>query len=192
MARSKSKLVEANALRVLSALPKPLDTTAPVDRIAACALLSRTETQYRLRDLRDAGLIELKRQTGYYLTPKGLARLELAQKRDGERPVHSESLRQRLWNAARVLGKWDRAGLGECALRPDDEKPDTEIFDFLNDLLVAEVIQELPRRPNQPPRYRLARDLGPIAPTWRPSFDSLFDWNSGKPVLPLPPREVQP
>lgn len=172
--------------RVLIVMQPPPALATRMKAISAAARLGWDDTAYSLSQLQRLGLVAKQRVTGYFLTPKGSAELERLRRLTGEQPPDEGALEQRFWAAMRIERKWTHEALLGIAALPSDDNAGMLLEHYQGFLEEAGIIKRLPEffaDPAAAPRWRLARNLGVIAPTYRPSLGLLYDWNANEPIV---------
>lgn len=104
-------------------------------------------------------------------------------KQPGKR-LYADTLRERVWRAARIKRKFSLPELLEIAARGEDRDAESNAGKYLRALKRAGFLAELPTRArglaptsNGCKRYLLVRDTGPQAPRWLPHRGIVFDPN---------------
>ena len=100
-----------------------------------------------------------------------------------------DSLRQRVWNAMPVMGKFSTDDIACVAADAPTEKDQTNVARYCRALCQAGFLMELPTRKqgsafgsNGFKRYRLlpSMNTGTVAPTYRNRAQEVYDHNTGK------------
>lgn len=171
--------------QVLRALPED----GACMKCATVAALTGLDPAYVSRKARELMKLGLLKKAGsracYWLTDDGIARRNAGQTFDTRQKPHAgtDRLRDRLWAAMRAEKNFDRNSLLMLAGKETDRDPAHYTTAYLRRLEAAGVILRLKQK-RKLPRYRLMRDLGPLAPTWQRTRATLFDRNSNQIVRP--------
>jgi hypothetical protein len=143
--------------------------------------------QRHLQQLVRAGLARPCLVVAYQLTPEGvMAAKERRHITRTPRKQRSVSpLRQRAWQAARMLEKFTVADVLELAVQATENGRSAERItrDYLNNLSRAGILRRMRSGRTPKARYFLLRDLGPMAPVWRKRQREVLDRNSGR-IIP--------
>ncbi len=186
---------------ILRAMPIDGRCLTPAD-IAQLADLDLDYVRKKLRELERMGLARAQKgKPCYWLTESGIERRDACTvgvvaampKKNRKKPENRDwmtpawEFRQRLWNAMRIQGNFDRNTLLTMAKRAGDKWPVHYVNAYLKVLERYGVILRI-KKVKQFPRYRLMENLGPLAPYWNDNAETLFDRNAEK-YLPLPTAE---
>lgn len=170
--------------KLLQALPAD-GSCLGIGKLAKATGLKRTYITERMPVLIDLGLVGRMFEGCFALTEAGIERRNAGQQLDLRkgRNGSADKLRDRLWAAMRAARKFDLWDLLAAAVRIEDKAPKPYARRYVARLVAAGVLTPLKRQKGSTQRWLLTHDLGPEAPTWRPSKGGLWDWNSGHSVI---------
>lgn len=169
-------------------------TPATIDELAEASAISRHETIKAAGYLINRGYL-LRLENGVFaLTEKGAqAQADGVEIRSGPmgpdtgkgRKPFRETLRQRAWNAMRVMTVFSTAEIVAVACDDPSEKDHANVRRYCRALTGAGFLMDMPTRAsgaaetsNGFKRYRLFNDTGEIAPTYRNTKREVFDHNT--------------